>query len=119
MADILLGSAVVTLTLLTFIGKCVPLPEDIIVYKIINQSVFTRWFYLLGLVWLREQILHGGGPVWLEPEVVAAAQPARQAADQLPAAGQPAQPGQVIPADQDAQVYIFPCLLGNVLPVLA
>ena len=42
MADILLGSAVVTLTLLTFIGKCVPLPEDIIVYKIINQSVFTR-----------------------------------------------------------------------------
>ena len=56
---------------------------------------------------MREQILHGGGPVWLEPEVVAAAQPARQAADQLPAAGQPAQPGQVIPADQDAQVYFF------------
>ena len=40
MADILQGCAVVTLTLLAFIG----------------------------LVWLREQILHGGGPVWLEPE---------------------------------------------------
>ena len=23
---------------------------------------------ILGLVWLREQILHGGGPAWLEPE---------------------------------------------------
>ena len=22
----------------------------------------------IGLVWLREQILHGGGPAWLEPE---------------------------------------------------
>jgi E3 ubiquitin-protein ligase MARCH6 len=39
-SDILQGCAVVTLTLLAFIG----------------------------LVWLREQILHGGGPVWLEPE---------------------------------------------------
>jgi len=38
--DILQGCAVVTLTLLAFIG----------------------------LVWLREQILHGGGPAWLEPE---------------------------------------------------
>ena len=25
--------------------------------------------FLLGLVWLREQILHGGGPAWLEPEL--------------------------------------------------
>jgi len=39
-ADILQGCAVVTLTLLAFIG----------------------------LVWLREQILHGGGPEWLEME---------------------------------------------------
>lgn len=45
-SDILVGSAVVTLTLLTFIG----------------------------LVWLREQILHGGGPAWLEPEAPAAQQ---------------------------------------------
>ena len=37
-SDILQGCAVVTLTLLAFIG----------------------------LVWLREQILHGGGPEWLE-----------------------------------------------------
>jgi len=50
-ADILLGSGVVTLTLLTFIG----------------------------LVWLREQILHGGGPAWLEPaEVGPAPQPQPQ-----------------------------------------
>ena len=47
MADILLGSAVVTLTLLTFIGKCVPPPEDIIVYKIINQSVPIHSMILL------------------------------------------------------------------------
>merc|ERR1719378_1333584 len=40
LTDILQGCAVVTLTLLAFIG----------------------------LVWLREQILHGGGPAWLEPE---------------------------------------------------
>ena len=40
MTDILQGCAVVSLTLLAFIG----------------------------LVWLREQILHGGGPAWLEPE---------------------------------------------------
>jgi len=40
LADILQGCAVVALTLLAFIG----------------------------LVWLREQILHGGGPGWLEPE---------------------------------------------------
>jgi E3 ubiquitin-protein ligase MARCH6 len=39
-SDILQGCAVVTLTLLAFIG----------------------------LVWLREQILHGGGPEWLEME---------------------------------------------------
>jgi len=39
-SDILVGTAVVSLTLLTFIG----------------------------LVWLREQILHGGGPAWLEPD---------------------------------------------------
>ena len=37
-SDILQGCAVVTLTLLAFIG----------------------------LVWLREQILHGGGPEWLD-----------------------------------------------------
>ena len=40
LTDILQGCAVVSLTLLAFIG----------------------------LVWLREQILHGGGPAWLEPE---------------------------------------------------
>jgi len=40
LTDILQGVAVVSLTLLAFIG----------------------------LVWLREQILHGGGPAWLEPE---------------------------------------------------
>jgi len=44
-ADILQGCAVVTLTLLAFIG----------------------------LVWLREQILHGGGPAWLELEEAAVA----------------------------------------------
>ena len=42
LTDVLQGCAVVTLTLLAFIG----------------------------LVWLREQILHGGGPAWLEPEEV-------------------------------------------------
>ena len=42
LTDILQGCAVVSLTLLAFIG----------------------------LVWLREQILHGGGPAWLEPEEV-------------------------------------------------
>merc|ERR1711884_890324 len=42
-SDILQGCAVVTLTLLAFIG----------------------------LVWLREQILHGGGPEWLEMEAAA------------------------------------------------
>ena len=41
MADICQGIAVVTLTLLAFIG----------------------------LVWLREQILHGGGPEWLDHEI--------------------------------------------------
>jgi len=46
-ADILQGVAVVTLTLLAFIG----------------------------LVWLREQILHGGGPEWLEMEANANLQP--------------------------------------------
>ena len=40
LTDILQGCAVVSLTLLAFIG----------------------------LVWLKEQILHGGGPAWLEPE---------------------------------------------------
>merc|ERR1719447_1568270 len=40
LTDILQGCAVVSLTLLAFIG----------------------------LVWLREQILHGGGPAWLERE---------------------------------------------------
>ena len=44
LTDILQGCAVVSLTLLAFIG----------------------------LVWLREQILHGGGPAWLEPEEVRA-----------------------------------------------
>ena len=31
-------------------------------------------FMCKGLVWLREQILHGGGPAWLEPEAAAAGQ---------------------------------------------
>jgi len=48
LTDILQGCAVVTLTLLAFIG----------------------------LVWLREQILHGGGPAWLEPEEAAGGQQA-------------------------------------------
>ena len=46
--DILQGCVVVTLTLLAFIG----------------------------LVWLREQIVHGGGPEWLDVAPLAAAAPA-------------------------------------------
>jgi len=59
-ADILLGSAVVSLTLLTFIG----------------------------LVWLREQILHGGGPVWLDPPGERAQPNAAEAAPVAAAAGE-------------------------------
>ena len=56
LTDILQGCAVVSLTLLAFIG----------------------------LVWLREQILHGGGPAWLEPEEVRAF-PGENIAEDLPA----------------------------------
>ena len=57
LTDILQGCAVVSLTLLAFIG----------------------------LVWLREQILHGGGPAWLEPEEVRAAFQGENIAEDLPA----------------------------------
>jgi hypothetical protein len=84
----------------------------------IHNPDISYFSFFPGLVWLREQILHGGGPVWLEPEVGgavagaagggAAAQPApRQPADQQqqqPAGHQPAQPGDIVPADLDVQV---------------
>lgn len=59
-SDILQGCAVVTLTLLAFIG----------------------------LVWLREQILHGGGPEWLDMDVMAVhnEQPANPQPQQQPQA---------------------------------
>ncbi|XP_023333010.1 E3 ubiquitin-protein ligase MARCH6 [Eurytemora carolleeae] len=64
-ADILLGSAVVTLTLLTFIG----------------------------LVWLREQILHGGGPAWLEAEAAVPLEPVPNL-PHVPAVGEEALEGE-------------------------
>jgi len=74
LGDVLQGCAVVTLTLLAFIG----------------------------LVWLREQILHGGGPAWLEPQQEqhhAAQQPEPGAGAVVPAAGiGPLPPAPEIPA---------------------
>lgn len=46
-------------------------------------------FAFIGLVWLREQILHGGGPDWLErdePPAVAAQQPPQPQQAQVPQA---------------------------------
>jgi len=73
-ADILLGSAVVSLTLLTFIG----------------------------LVWLREQILHGGGPVWLEPPGEVA--PANAPGDVVPVAADVNLGDAANPAGEEAPV---------------
>lgn len=70
LSDILVGTAVVSLTLLTFIG----------------------------LVWLREQILHGGGPAWLEPEVRVAEPAGAQAPVPAPVQPHPtAAPGGAFP----------------------
>ena len=38
----------------------------------------------IGLVWLREQILHGGGPAWLEPEEVRGVALGENIAEDLP-----------------------------------
>jgi hypothetical protein len=55
---------------------------------------------------LREQILHGGGPVWLEPEVAPAA---RQPADPPQPPEQPPPLDQVpLPAEEDVQVRYLP-----------
>ena len=39
--------------------------------------MFSSIFYFCcsGLVWLREQILHGGGPAWLEAEAAVPVEP--------------------------------------------
>ena len=39
--------------------------------------MFSSFFYFccVGLVWLREQILHGGGPAWLEAEAAVPVEP--------------------------------------------
>lgn len=39
-------------------------------------------FAFIGLVWLREQILHGGGPEWLEAEDIADQEPVGRPAEQ-------------------------------------
>lgn len=57
-------------------------------------------FAFIGLVWLREQILHGGGPEWLE----------RDNNHPAPPADQPAAPANAPPPDNNnvlEQVVIF------------
>lgn len=73
--DILQGCAVVTITLLAFIG----------------------------LVWLREQILHGGGPEWLEQEVEPEPHevPVPEMAAEAPRNEDPAAPVDNLPVEPD------------------
>ncbi|XP_034482365.1 E3 ubiquitin-protein ligase MARCHF6 [Drosophila innubila] len=81
------------------------LPFDIFSMENLAADAFRGCFVVtctllsfIGLVWLREQILHGGGPDWLEREEAApnpapAAAPAAQpAAAAAPPAAQAAQP---------------------------
>ncbi|XP_022212455.2 E3 ubiquitin-protein ligase MARCHF6 [Drosophila obscura] len=81
------------------------LPFDIFSMDNLPSDAFRGCFVVtctllsfIGLVWLREQILHGGGPDWLErDDAPAAAQPAAAAA----AAAAPAQAA-AAPADAAA-----------------
>ncbi|XP_026848052.1 E3 ubiquitin-protein ligase MARCH6 [Drosophila persimilis] len=74
------------------------LPFDIFSMDNLPSDAFRGCFVVtctllsfIGLVWLREQILHGGGPDWLErDDAPAAAQPAAAAAAPGPAAAPPA-----------------------------
>ena len=76
---------------------------DIISTENISSDVFHGCFVIsctlftfLGLVWLREQILHAGGPDWLERDNV-----------QLPPIDNP------VPGDQDQQGAIQPEAQNN------
>lgn len=77
------------------------LPFDILSTENIAPDLFRGCFVVtctlfafIGLVWLREQILHGGGPDWLERDDPAPAAAAAAAADVPPAdaAAVPPQP---------------------------
>lgn len=58
-----------------FFSQILTLPLDMLSTENIGSDIFHGCFVVtctlfafIGLVWLREQILHGGGPDWLEPE---------------------------------------------------
>uniref|UniRef100_A0A336KFC9 RING-type E3 ubiquitin transferase n=1 Tax=Culicoides sonorensis TaxID=179676 RepID=A0A336KFC9_CULSO len=63
-------------------------------------------FAFIGLVWLREQILHGGGPDWLERD-----EPAAVAAQ--PQNVNPQQPVEQQPQQQQQQVQQEPVIIDN------
>lgn len=55
----------------------ISLPFDIVSAENLAKDVFSGCFVVtctlfsfIGLVWLREQIMHGGGPDWLERDIV-------------------------------------------------
>ncbi|XP_073968834.1 E3 ubiquitin-protein ligase MARCHF6 [Rhodnius prolixus] len=57
------------------VDSILTLPLDMLSTENIGSDIFHGCFVVtctlfafIGLVWLREQILHGGGPDWLEPE---------------------------------------------------
>ncbi|XP_060802474.1 E3 ubiquitin-protein ligase MARCHF6 [Amyelois transitella] len=57
----------------------ISLPFDIVSAENLAKDVFSGCFVVtctlfsfIGLVWLREQIMHGGGPDWMEREVLPA-----------------------------------------------
>lgn len=60
---------------LSFIFQILTLPLDMLSTENIASDIFQGCFVVtctlfafIGLIWLREQILHGGGPDWLEGE---------------------------------------------------
>uniref|UniRef100_A0A0V0G6A1 E3 ubiquitin-protein ligase MARCHF6 n=1 Tax=Triatoma dimidiata TaxID=72491 RepID=A0A0V0G6A1_TRIDM len=83
------------------VDSILTLPLDMLSTENIGSDIFHGCFVVtctlfafIGLVWLREQILHGGGPDWLEPEQQGGAQQGPAAGGGVEALGQavPAQP---------------------------
>lgn len=64
------------------LDSLISLPLDIFSTENLAKDVFSGYFVVtctlfsfIGLVWLREQIMHGGGPDWLERDNVQVAPP--------------------------------------------
>lgn len=85
------------------------LPMDMLSTENISSDVFNGCFVVtctlfafIGLVWLREQILHAGGPDWLERDNV-----------QLPPVDNPPQPNVQQPQQPQEQHVMPPEVQNN------